>query len=100
MKNLSIAIASLFFIGCANPYPKEPDLNHFYVILYDGDQNPICTRYDVINIIPFKIKNPKYFDMEKCSGMGGFLPEDIQKIMNYSLEVKSWAEEKQKKCGF
>lgn len=97
MKILLIAI-SLFVISCANPYPKEPDIKHFYVVLFDGDQNPICTRYDIISQIPFKIKNPKYFDIEHCQGMGGFFPDDIQKLINYSKEVKKWAEETQKKC--
>lgn len=94
MKIFSIVILSLFITSCSIPFPKDPEIKEFYVVLFDKSNKPVCTKYDLISYAPFKITNPKYLDISQCNAMGGFKPDDIQKLINYSMEVKEWAQSK------
>jgi hypothetical protein len=92
------AILSLFLVSCAKDFPKDPEIKEYFLVIIDNDMKPYCVNYDLISYSPFKIKNPKYLDITACNMVGGFSPSDTQKIINYTNDVKKWAE-KQKSKG-
>lgn len=97
MKTTLIFLISLMLYGCNSSAPRFPDLKFHYLIISEGSK-PICVRYDIISLRPYKITNPTVFDISSCESVGGYKPEDMQAILNWSEDIIEWAE-KHKECN-
>jgi len=90
-------VVLLFITSCKSGMPEYPDVKDFYLVTFDQLQNPICIKYEIVSNIPFKIANPTVYQLSQCDFVGGFKPEDVRKITNWTEEVKTWSETKQVK---
>lgn len=95
MKIFLIMAVSLLITSCKSGMPEYPDVKDFYLVTFDELQNPICIKYEIVSNIPFKVANPKILGLSYCDFVGGFKPEDVKKITNWTEEVKTWSETKQ-----
>jgi hypothetical protein len=93
-----ITLLSIFFLSCQQGFPPDPEVKKFYLVVLNGDMNPTCIEYDVLNYIPFKVGNAKFKTIEACEMVGGFKPEDVKKITTYMYDVKKWGEMKESQC--
>ena len=97
MRIISTLLISLLITSCKSGMPEYPDVNDFYLVTFDQLQNPICIKYEIVSNIPFKISNPTVYQLSQCDFVGGFKPENVKKITNWTEEVKTWSETKQVK---
>lgn len=96
MKTLLILGISLGLLGCAgSSMPEFPDIKKHYVMLVFGGQ-AVCNECDIISKIPYKIGNCDEVELQRCHLMGGYLPADTQKLSNWLVDVKQWAEKQDK----
>ena len=99
MKNLSILVISLIFVGCAQTsLPKFPDIKKHFMVSVDDVKQAHCLEFDIVSTRPYKIKFNKEVELEFCSGVGGYTPKDFSKLLNWVSDVDHWAESRPKKC--
>jgi hypothetical protein len=103
-----ILVASSFFVGCSNlTFPKPPDVkDHYYLdLLCKRDANKKCVevievacfKYKILSLNPYKIGERKEVPLGNCETLGGYLADDIVKILNYQSDVNKWIEDN-KQC--
>ncbi len=101
MQKLLMLVASLSLIGCGmKNFPEFPDVSKQYLIDMDvncaGDVCSVkqvnCVEFEILSKYPYKLdaENPKFVELAKCNGVGGFTLEDTQKILNWSDDVQSY----------
>lgn len=117
MRILSILVISLITFGCSvGSFPAAPEIKKHYMVDIRGvaishaaiemianpeavgvladSQVVRCLEFDVMSWHPYKIKFNSEVDLTKCNLVGGYSPDDIKKILNWSDDVYVWANDR------
>jgi len=94
MKILLI-LAGFSLTACAQvpDFPRFPDVKKEYAFFLDQGK-PTCVQFDIVSVMPYKIANAIVMPLKTCEGLGGYLPKDRLKILNWSDDVQRWTQDK------
>jgi len=93
MKSLLI-LAAFSLTACQIPsFPKFPDIKYDYFLALEQDL-PVCVRFKIITTLPYKIGEPTKVPLKECEGLGGYLPKDRVKFLNWTDDVQRWGKER------